>query len=480
MAENYISQFYTWATGNTITAARLNGNVSNLTDGLSGGAKAINVGKVLMGGFEALDSSRNASLASITLTGDITTTGAAIDWDLIDNNASALSIDAVGKTGLLNIDTTDGSEGISMSGFLTVTDVVTANSVVVDNITINTNDISSTSGNLTLTPVAGSAVVIDGAASFDAGVVTGITSLTTEAIVSVTGNLTLTPVAGSAVVIDTAVSIDGGLVTGITSLAVSGGSAASPSIYFTGDTNTGIFAPAADTIGLSTGGTERLRIDSSGNVGIANSSPGAPLDIVGRVFIDSDGNGLSGDGFLAIGEAGVGTGAAITLGSDTTSFSQIAFSDGDTGNARLSGLIKYTHSSDTLEIWAGQTARMQIVTGVQIGSPTGGDKGAGTINAAGDIYKNNSAYTNPDYVFERYFKGKIEKFIENEGAKEYLGLTCITKLEEKMKNTLRLPGMDGDSKGIFGRADFVLEKLEEAYLYIIQLHNRLSILEEKS
>lgn len=38
--------------------------------------------------------------------------------------------------------------------------------------------------------------------------------------------------------------------------------------------------------------------------------------------------------------------------------------------------------------------------GVTIGSLTGGSKGAGTLNAAGDIYKNDIAYTNPDYALE--------------------------------------------------------------------------------
>jgi hypothetical protein len=53
------------------------------------------------------------------------------------------------------------------------------------------------------------------------------------------------------------------------------GSAAAPTITATGDTNTGIFFPAADTIAFSEGGAEAMRIDSSGNVGIGTSSPSA-------------------------------------------------------------------------------------------------------------------------------------------------------------------------------------------------------------
>jgi hypothetical protein len=44
------------------------------------------------------------------------------------------------------------------------------------------------------------------------------------------------------------------------------GTAALPAITTTGDTNTGIFFPAADTIAFAEGGAESMRIDSSGNV----------------------------------------------------------------------------------------------------------------------------------------------------------------------------------------------------------------------
>jgi len=46
------------------------------------------------------------------------------------------------------------------------------------------------------------------------------------------------------------------------------GSAAAPSITNDGDTNTGIFFPAADTIAFSEGGVEAARFDSAGNLGL--------------------------------------------------------------------------------------------------------------------------------------------------------------------------------------------------------------------
>jgi hypothetical protein len=52
-------------------------------------------------------------------------------------------------------------------------------------------------------------------------------------------------------------------------ITIPAGSAAAPVITTTGDTNTGMFFPAADTIAFTEGGTEAMRIDSSGNVGVS-------------------------------------------------------------------------------------------------------------------------------------------------------------------------------------------------------------------
>jgi hypothetical protein len=68
-------------------------------------------------------------------------------------------------------------------------------------------------------------------------------------------------------------------IAGVTT--VQAGTALLPAITTTGDTNTGIFFPAADTIAFSEGGVESMRIDSSGNVGIGTSSPSNHLDVIG-------------------------------------------------------------------------------------------------------------------------------------------------------------------------------------------------------
>ena len=55
------------------------------------------------------------------------------------------------------------------------------------------------------------------------------------------------------------------------------GTAAAPSITATGDTNTGIFFPAADTIAFAEGGVEAMRLNSAGNMGLGVTPEGWSL-----------------------------------------------------------------------------------------------------------------------------------------------------------------------------------------------------------
>jgi len=59
------------------------------------------------------------------------------------------------------------------------------------------------------------------------------------------------------------------------------GTVSLPSITTSGDTNTGAFFPAADTIAFTEGGTERMRINSDGDVGIKTTSPLRTLTVAG-------------------------------------------------------------------------------------------------------------------------------------------------------------------------------------------------------
>ena len=77
-----------------------------------------------------------------------------------------------------------------------------------------------------------------------------------------------------------AININGtGSITGLSSLSsptISGGSlpagsASAPGLVFSGDSNTGIYSPAANKIAITTSGTERLIVDDTGKVGLGLS-----------------------------------------------------------------------------------------------------------------------------------------------------------------------------------------------------------------
>ena len=99
----------------------------------------------------------------------------------------------------------------------------------------------------------------DGSAAYTSLSYVGLSSIATANGVSAAVALGVATISLGAI---TPSSISTGVVTH------SAGTALLPSVTTTGDTNTGIWFPAADTVGLSTGGVERVRVDSAGNVGL--------------------------------------------------------------------------------------------------------------------------------------------------------------------------------------------------------------------
>jgi hypothetical protein len=72
------------------------------------------------------------------------------------------------------------------------------------------------------------------------------------------------------------------------------GSAGAPSLTATGDTNTGIFFPTADTIAFAEGGVETVRIDSSGRLLVGTSSSRTVGDRTHLIQIEGNSSGDGG------------------------------------------------------------------------------------------------------------------------------------------------------------------------------------------
>ena len=97
---------------------------------------------------------------------------------------------------------------------------------------------------------------------------TGVTTSTgTGSVVLSTSPTLVTPTLGAA----SATSITNGL-----------GAVGTPSYTFTGDTNTGMWSPAADTVAVSTAGSERARVDNAGRVILGHTSS---LSVAGRTSL---------------------------------------------------------------------------------------------------------------------------------------------------------------------------------------------------
>ena len=139
-----------------------------------------------------------------------TSTGAhalEMDGDL-HYNPSTGTVTATVFAGALTGNASGTAATVTGAAQTAITSVGTLTALQVDNLNVNGNTISATSGALNITPAGGSAIVLDGTISVDAGVVTGATSITSTAFVgALTGNAS-----------GTAATVTGAAQTAITSV----------------------------------------------------------------------------------------------------------------------------------------------------------------------------------------------------------------------------------------------------------------------
>ena len=191
------------------------------------------------------------------------------------------------------------------------------------------------------------------------------------------------------------------LATGLT-VTHTAGTAAVPSITFSGDLANGAFAPVANTFGITTGGTERLRIDSSGRLLAGTSTArnnffGTTLSAVAQV---EGTGGAAGRGALSVinndvsnnppyvllgrsGAASLGSNAIVVNGSrlgtltfhgaDGTSFIEAATVagevDGTPGSTDMPGRLVFSTTADGA---ASPTERMRINSAGEVSIGSGG------------------------------------------------------------------------------------------------------------
>jgi hypothetical protein len=77
------------------------------------------------------------------------------------------------------------------------------------------------------------------------------------------------------------------------------GSAGDPSISFVNNSGSGLYAPTTTSLGISANGAERIRISSSGSVGIGTASPSAQLHVTSSIAGNTGGYSLAANDRLA-------------------------------------------------------------------------------------------------------------------------------------------------------------------------------------
>ena len=201
------------------------------------------------------------------------------------------------------------------------------------------------------------------------------------------GNVTVTGTLSGVTVTGTTASFTSGNFTNIsggthtiTSGVFAAGSAASPSITFTGDLNTGIYSPGADQVAISTGGSGRLFVDASG--GISTSSTAW------------QGGAAYQAGGLQIGGS---TYAKAILQTNGTIRSEWFFDNADTYLQARAGIFYITNTTaNPIGFYTNGSERLRITSAGLVGIGTSSPSGRLTI--ANDSALNEIEFTGNDYT----------------------------------------------------------------------------------
>jgi trimeric autotransporter adhesin len=238
------------------------------------------------------------------------------------------------------------------------------------------------------------------------------------------------------------------------------GAVGTPAITTTGDTNTGIFFPAADTIAFSEGGAEAMRIDSDGRalVGLTSWSGDAKL------VVGPDTNGSVGR--LAIASNTTGDNPLLELFEGTT---RRAFLNYD-ASGNICNLVA-EESGSALAFQTAATERMRIDSSGNVGIGTTSPNYA--LDVVGNIRATNTSgstiivnkTSNPGSVELQHSGTQTAQFsaVSGGGVVTYVGSTPVEAMRIDSSGNV---GIGTSSPSTYGKLALIDNRANRmAYFY---------------